>query len=61
LTVLKEENQQIAEGFLRNHTEFEPVPLLPELHEKLSGSMVTLLPSFAGSDGFFMAKFRRVK
>lgn len=60
-TVLKEENQQIAEGFLKNHTEFEPVPLLPELHEKLSGSMVTLLPSFAGSDGFFMAKFRRVK
>lgn len=60
-TVLKEENEQVAEEFLKNHPEFEPEPLLPELHEKLSSSMATLLPSYFGSDGFFMAKFRRVK
>lgn len=60
-TILKEENEQVAEKFLSCHPEFEIVPLLPEIHEKLSGSMITLLPSFLGSDGFFMAKFRRVK
>lgn len=60
-TILSEENEQIAEEFLRNHPEFEPVPLLPLVHEKLSGSMATLLPSYFGSDGFFMAKFRRIK
>lgn len=60
-TILKEENEQIAEEFLLSHPEFEEVSLLPELHEKLSGSMITLLPSLFGSDGFFMAKFRRVR
>lgn len=60
-TILKEENEQVAEAFLLSHPEFEEVPLLPELNEKLSGSMITLLPSLFGSDGFFMAKFRRVK
>lgn len=60
-TVLKEENEKIADGFLKEHPEFEPVPLLPSVDEKLSGSMITLLPSYFGSDGFFMAKFRRIK
>lgn len=58
-TVFREENEQVVEEFLLEHPEFEPVPVLPELHEKLSGSMVTLMPSIAGSDGFFMAKLRR--
>ena len=60
-TILKEENEEIAEKFLLNYSDFKPEPLLPELHDELSGSMKTLLPSFLGSDGFFMAKFRRVK
>jgi len=60
-TILKEENEEIAEKFLLNYPDFKPEPLLPELHDELSGSMKTLLPSFLGSDGFFMAKFRRVK
>lgn len=58
-TVFREENEQIVDDFLREHTEFEPVPLIPELHERLSDTMTTLMPSFAGSDGFFMAKLRR--
>lgn len=58
-TIIKEENESIVEKFLAENEEFEPVPLIPELHEKLSGSMITLMPSFAGSDGFFMAKMRR--
>lgn len=60
-TILKEENEEIAEKFLSSYPDFEPEPLLPELHDELSSSMKTLLPSFLGSDGFFMAKFRRVK
>lgn len=60
-TILKEENEMVAEKFLLSHPEFEKVPLLPELHEKLSSSMITLMPSLFGSDGFFMAKFRRIK
>ncbi|MBQ8514751.1 MAG: 16S rRNA (cytosine(967)-C(5))-methyltransferase RsmB [Ruminococcus sp.] len=58
-TILKEENQQVAERFLREHPEFEPAALIPQLHERLEASMMTLLPSFCNSDGFFMAKFRR--
>ncbi|MBQ8687443.1 MAG: 16S rRNA (cytosine(967)-C(5))-methyltransferase RsmB [Ruminococcus sp.] len=60
-TILKEENEQVVERFLNAHPEFEPEPLLPQLHEKLAAPMMTLLPSFAGSDGFFMAKLRRKK
>ncbi len=60
-TVLKEENEQVAEKFQLRHPEFEKCALLPDIHEKLSSSMATLLPSLFGSDGFFMAKFRRMK
>lgn len=60
-TILKEENEQVVERFLKAHPEFVPESLLPQLHEKLAAPMITLLPSFCGSDGFFMAKFRRQK
>ncbi len=60
-TILKEENQCVAEQFLQTHPEFEAMPLIPSLHKKLSASMMTLLPTFCGSDGFFMAKFQRVR
>ena len=58
-TVLREENEKVVESFIEKHPEFEPVPVLPELHEKLRDSMITLMPSFAGSEGFFIAKLRR--
>lgn len=59
-TILKEENEQVVQRFLQAHPEFVPEPLLPELHGQLAAPMVTLLPSFCNSDGFFMAKLRRL-
>jgi 16S rRNA (cytosine967-C5)-methyltransferase len=58
-TILKEENQQVVERFLQAHPEFTPEPLLPSLDAALSVPMMTLLPSFCGSDGFFLAKMKR--
>ena len=58
-TVLKEENEQVVRAFLRTHPDFEAIPVLPELGAPFDAPMVTLLPQFYNSDGFFMAKLRR--
>lgn len=58
-TVLKEENEQVVRAFLRTHPDFEAIPVLPELGASFDAPMVTLLPQFYNSDGFFMAKLRR--
>lgn len=56
-----EENQQVAQRFLEEHPEFEPVPVLEELAGRglVEGNMITFLPRYMGSDGFFAALFRR--
>ncbi len=60
-TVFREENEDVAEAFLEAHPEFEPVPLLPQMGGIMAQPMVTLLPAEMGTDGFFMAKLRRIK
>ncbi len=60
-TILPEENEHVVKEFLARHKEFEPVPLIPGIGGILAQPMAVLLPSFAGSDGFFMAKLRRIK
>ena len=44
---------------MRTHPDFEAIPVLPELGAPFDAPMVTLLPQFYNSDGFFMAKLRR--
>ena len=58
-THTKEENENVAKAFLQKHPEFVPEPVYPELGGALAQPMVTILPEMFGSDGFFVAKFRR--
>lgn len=60
-TVFREENEDVVETFLKTHPEFEGIPLLPHMGGIMAQPMVTLLPEEMGTDGFFMAKLRRIK
>ena len=60
-TVLKRENEAVAERFLAAHPEFQPEKpwqAYPQLHE-YAKDMTTLFPQMLGSDGFFICKMRR--
>ena len=59
-TVLKRENEEVAEAFLRSHPGFfaEPLELPDGFPENISG-MLTLLPGEYDTDGFFICRLRR--
>lgn len=62
-TIHKEENEKIVEWFLQNHP-FEPVDMsgcLPEQieEESVRHGFLQLFPGQYGTDGFFIARFRR--
>ena len=63
-TLCDEENIQIVDKFLKEHNDFEAVPLeLPENFERFIDEpehVLTLLPHKNMTDGFFIAKFRKV-
>lgn len=57
-TVLPSENEEVAEGFLRDNPGFEPVGF------SLGGicaaqGMYTFWPHLDGTDGFFIAEMKR--
>lgn len=58
-TILKRENEQVIDAFLRSHPDYaaEAFDLPGEL--KAPDGMLTLLPCDHGTDGFFIAKLRR--
>ena len=59
-TVLRRENEAIAEAFLRTHPDFTAETVeFPADSGIPSGAMTTLLPCDHGTDGFFICKFRR--
>lgn len=59
-TVLRRENQEIVKRFQKAHPEFELCSFsLPVCEEKVDG-MITLLPHIHKTDGFFVAKFRKM-
>lgn len=60
-TVLPEENAQIVQRFLQNHPEFTCLPVCEKWDGVFSECMVTLWPKDFGSDGFFIAKMRRIE
>ncbi len=59
-TILKDENEESAELFLKEHLEFSLEEVLfPENSHISAGAMTTLLPCDHDTDGFFICKFRR--
>ncbi len=53
-TVLREENDDVVEKFLKEHPEFEPVKL-----NRFTDYKQTITPDMFESDGFFISKLRR--
>jgi 16S rRNA (cytosine967-C5)-methyltransferase len=62
-TLNPHENQANAVRFLEEHPSFEPVPLEIEARRLIDepDNMITLFPNVNQCDGFFIAKFRRIK
>ena len=59
-TVLRRENEAVAEAFLQTHPDFTAETVeFPANSGIPSGAMTTLLPCDHGTDGFFICKFRR--
>ena len=57
-TVLKEENEGVAEAFLRDHPEYRPVDFTVGERGSSNGCY-TFWPQVDGTDGFFAAKLQR--
>lgn len=57
-TVLRRENEEVVNGFLQNHTDFQLEPFTHPVCGQTKG-MITLLPHLHQTDGFFIAKLRR--
>lgn len=60
-TILKRENEAVIEDFLRSHTDFaaEDFSLCGRIASH--NGQVTLLPCVHGTDGFYIAKLRKIK
>lgn len=58
-TVLPEENAAVAEHFLKENSSFAAEEFLLPGEHRSKGGMLQLWPQRDGTDGFFMAKFRR--
>ena len=59
-TVLRRENEEVVQAFLRRHEDFftEPLPL-PDRFPKNETGMLTLIPGQYDTDGFFICRLRR--
>ena len=59
-TVLKRENEEIVQAFLRKHEDFTLEPLdLPAVFPENETGMLTLIPGEYDTDGFFISRLRR--
>ncbi|CAH0346933.1 16S rRNA (cytosine(967)-C(5))-methyltransferase RsmB [Bacillus sp. CECT 9360] len=63
-TVDKEENDLVAAAFLENHADFEAdltlIDRMPEaVRPFIVGNSIQVFPQYFGSDGFFIASFRK--
>lgn len=62
-TLRHAENRQVANKFLQNNPDFEPLSILPNIKRGIDepSNQLTLLPHIHGTDGFFMACFKKVR
>jgi 16S rRNA (cytosine967-C5)-methyltransferase len=58
-TILKKENQDIVDKFLKNNPDFESVPVNIAINSLKIGDYVQLMPHISDTNGFFIAKVRR--
>ena len=59
-TVLKRENEDVVDHFLRENPEFIPEELpLPSHIQQIRLGMLTLIPGEYDTDGFFICRLRR--
>lgn len=59
-TILRRENLAVVEAFLKNHPEFRLEGFTHPATGEVAGGSITLLPHIHQTDGFFIAKLRRV-
>lgn len=59
-TLLSRENEDVVSAFLQSHSAFRPEPFSLPGPIGSSGGMLTLWPQIHGTDGFFIAKLRRM-
>lgn len=60
-TVSRAENDRVVEKFLENNHDFEGVSVSKSRGESFDRCCVTVTPEYCNSDGFFIAKIRRVR
>jgi 16S rRNA (cytosine967-C5)-methyltransferase len=59
-SINRAENEDVRAAFLGNHPEFAPAAVFAgALAETIPGAEVQLLPHRHGTDGFYLAAFRR--
>lgn len=59
-TLVRAENEDVVENFLRTHPNFAPEPLLlPSPFPKNENGMLALVPGEYDTDGFFICRLRR--
>jgi 16S rRNA (cytosine967-C5)-methyltransferase len=62
-TLNPEENSGVADQFIRDNSDFEPfgLPLPESIRREIPerDNQITLMPQMYGTDGFFIAAFRR--
>lgn len=58
-TLSDAENALVVLRFLKEHTDFELAPLWNDMGKFDGEKMLSVLPSYFGSDGFFIAKMKR--
>lgn len=59
-TINKDENDNVVDRFLKEHTNFEPVDVLSEFGDVSNGHKATIFPHHFGCEGFFISKIRKV-
>ena len=61
-TITTEENQQVVNGFLGDHPEFQlqPIAVNELVQEAIVGEMLTIYPQRFMTDGFFISCLKKV-
>lgn len=60
-TINKAENDDVIDEFLARHSEFEKAEILPNLRKPFGSYKATIFPDYCNSDGFFIAKVKKVR